>query len=98
MWQNGDGAQEMSLRSATIYVEPKTVKRLLTLAKLYPERVIDLTGGLARAPREKTADERADALLNEVIREKYPKVIELEREVARVETAFFERVKVASNK
>jgi hypothetical protein len=76
----------MSLRSSTIYVEPKTVKRLLVLAKLYPERTTDISG--TGATREKTADERADALLNEAINAKYPKVMELERLLAKTEKDF----------
>lgn len=82
----------MSIRSSTIYVEPKTVKRLLALAKLYPERTTDVSGGMA--PREKTADERADALLNEVIKEKYGSVIEMERHLAKAEKDFIESKKV----
>jgi len=81
----------MSLRSSTIYVEPKTVRRLLVLVKLYPERVAEIGSG--NAPREKTADERADAILNEAIKEKYPQVIALEKELAITEKDFMERAK-----
>jgi hypothetical protein len=84
----------MSLRSSTIYVEPKTVKRLLVLAKLYPERTSDVSGV---SLREKTADERADALLNEVIKEKFPAVIELERLLAKTEKDFLAGVNKQTN-
>jgi hypothetical protein len=84
----------VSLRSSTLYVEPKTVKRLVVLAKLYPEHVANVSG---MTPREKTADERGDALINEAIKEKYPRVIELEKELAKTEKDFFEKVKTTNN-
>jgi len=80
----------MSLRSSTLYVEPLTVRRLLLVAKLYPE-ACRVESGMAM--REKTADERADAMLNEAIKEKFPKVIELEKELSRAETEFIEKVR-----
>jgi hypothetical protein len=67
------------------------VRRLLVLVKLYPERVAEIGSGMA--PREKTADERADTILNEAIKEKYPQVIALENELAITEKDFMERVK-----
>jgi len=79
----------MSLRSSTIYVEPKTVRRLILVTKMYPERVV---GDSGMATREKTADERGDMLLNEAIKEKFPLVIELERELAKTEKEFLARV------
>jgi hypothetical protein len=75
----------MSLRSTTLYVEPKTVRRLLMVTKMYPERAADISGITGR---EKTADERADTLINEAINVKYPKVIELERLLAKTEKDF----------
>jgi hypothetical protein len=76
----------LSLRSSTIYVEPRTVRRLILVTKMYPERVTDTSGGMAT--REKTADERADILINEAINQKYPKVIELERLLTKTEKDF----------
>jgi hypothetical protein len=61
------------------------VRRLILVAKMYPERVI---GDSGMATRDKSADERADTLINEAIREKYPKVIELERLLAKTEKDF----------
>jgi hypothetical protein len=52
---------------------------------MYPERVI---GDSGMATREKTADERADTLINEAINVKYPKVIELERLLTKTEKEF----------
>jgi hypothetical protein len=75
----------VSLRSSTIYVEPKTVRRLILVTKIYPERTIDSGGS---ALREKTADERADTLLNEAINVKYPKVMELEKLLTKTEKDF----------
>jgi len=85
----------MSLRSSTIYVEPKTVRRLLLVVKLYPERSGSEAG--MSAPREKTADERADTLINEMIGVKYPKVIELERLLAKTENDFLSGVTQQTN-
>ncbi len=86
----------MSIRSSTIYVEPKTVRRLLVLVKLYPERVADIGSGMS--PREKTADERADTLLNEAIKEKFPLVIELEKVLAKAEKDFIEQTTIKETK
>jgi hypothetical protein len=85
----------MSIRSSTLYVEPKTVRRLLLVVKLYPERVTDIGSGMA--PREKTADERGDALINEAINVKFPKVIELERLLTKTEKDFMEVERVKNN-
>jgi hypothetical protein len=81
----------MSIRSSTLYVQGKTIKRLLVLAKLYPEFTYDAVGG-GSPQREKTADERADQIINEAIKERYPQVIELEKELAKTEKDFFEKV------
>jgi hypothetical protein len=75
----------MSLRSSTIYVQPKTVRRLILVAKMYPERTTDVSG---ISPREKTADERADSLINEAINVKFPKVMELEKLLTKTENDF----------
>jgi hypothetical protein len=81
----------MSIRSSTIYVEPKTVRRLILVTKMYPERTSDVSG---ISPREKTADERADTIINEAIKEKYGAVIELERLLTKTEKDFMEEERV----
>lgn len=76
----------MGLRSASLYVEPHTVKRLNLVRKLYPEKTqppFPLSEG-----RDKTIDERADDMLNEMIEQKFPRVIGLEKALAQVEKTF----------
>jgi hypothetical protein len=85
----------VSLRSSTIYVEPKTVRRLILVTKLYPERVI---GDSGMATRDKSADERADSLINEAIGVKYPKVIELEKLLTKTEKDFLTGVQQQTTK
>lgn len=74
----------MSYRSTEIAVEPRTVKRLCLATKLYPWIIKDHSTG-----REETTvvgvDAFAEMILNEVIREKYPAVLELEKKLAAVE-------------
>jgi len=65
------------------------VRRLNLLRQLYPERTNGAeTGTVAR---DKTADERADQMINEMIKEKFPAVLGLEKELARAEKDFIEK-------
>jgi hypothetical protein len=75
------------VRSASIYIEHRTLKRLKLLRHLYPETSY-LPSGDAM---DKTADERADEIINQMIEEKYPGVIALEGELAKTEKAFMEK-------
>jgi hypothetical protein len=77
------------MRLASLYVEPRTIKRLKLLGKLYPEKK-ELFPAYQPfdAPAFKSADERADDILNQVLESTYPRVIALERELALVEKNF----------
>jgi hypothetical protein len=74
------------VRLASIYVEPRTIKRLKFLRKLYREA--STNGLLPGEVPDKTADEMADDMINQVIEEKFPRVLELERALATVEQTF----------
>lgn len=80
----------MSVRSQTLYVSPRTMKRLGLTLLLYPQR------GKGAGPAIKgqlfhdmTRDELADNLLNEAIETRYPLVTGLEAELKKVESEFF---------
>jgi len=79
----------MSFRSAEIAVQPQTIKRLNYVLKLFP------VGQSPDEARRLNADGLADRLLNEVIAERYPAVIELEKKLKQIEQEAIERAKVS---
>ena len=74
-------------RSAQIYVSTRTIKRLRLINRIFPQR--SSTDNTATA----SLDEVADAILNEAILTKWPECLELEKELARVEAEFAEKMK-----
>ena len=85
----------MSFRSSELLIQPKTKSRLRLALKLYPQqetvKELDWT-----VERRVTADELGDRIINEVIEEKYPLVIECEREIATIEKRMIEKGKNGS--
>jgi hypothetical protein len=71
-------------RSITLYIEPKTLKRLRLAIKLYPLKIS--TGG--DPVRSVTVDELANQLLNEVIVRQFPLVRDLEKVLSQAEQDF----------
>lgn len=78
----------MSFRSAELAVKPQTVKRLRMAIKLYPKdtcvEVVHDFGG-PTTDRIMTVDELAGSILTQWILEKFPKVIELEDKIKKLE-------------
>ena len=85
----------MSFRSAELAIQPKTKSRLRMVLKLYPQqetiKELDWT-----VERHITADELGDRIINQVIEEKYPLVLEFEREISRVEREMVAKGKIAT--
>jgi len=79
------------VRSATIYIEYDTLKRLRLLCRLYPEKLAVDYKSMDMLP-DKTADERADNIINQVIEEKFPRVLALEKQLAEVYKEFCRNV------
>ena len=79
----------MSYRSWDIKVQPETWNRLKSAINLYglQEEILPEPGcsGAVKFKRIITVDELADRALGEVIKEKYPAVLELERKLRQVE-------------
>jgi len=79
----------MSFRSTEIHVQPRTCARLRLTLKLYPQRgKADIQSGETWGM---TIDALADRLLNQVVKEKYPDVIKLEKEIEELEEKACER-------
>jgi hypothetical protein len=79
----------MSFRSTELAIQPKTKNRLYLALKLFPEKSDDwaLEGG----KRTMTIDELGDLLLNKILTQNYPAVIELEKTLAKVEREAIEK-------
>lgn len=67
----------MSFRTAEVYIQPTTKRRLRWLA-----RAID------SGPKPLSADELADKFLNKYIEQHYPGITQLEQEAAAAEQRF----------
>ena len=90
----------MNARKAELYVERQTKDRLFKVLKLYPQQtaqeVRDEYGDRSMGTRSVTPDELADRILREYIEDKFPMVIELEQELARVEKVMIEETRKLS--
>ncbi len=75
----------MSMRSATLYVEPRTIKRLRLALTLYPKYRTNAETGIQTVI---TADELADTLLNETLEFDFPLVTDLEKALKNTEQEF----------
>ncbi len=80
----------MSVRSATLYVEPRTIKRLRLALTLYPKYRTNAETGIQTVI---TADELADTLLNETLEYDFPLVTDLEKALAKAEQDFIKNAK-----
>ncbi len=80
----------MSMRSISLYVEPKTIKKLRLALTLYPQYKVDSDTGIKTVI---TTDHLADQLVNEAIDTRFPLVNELARQLAKTEREF-----IATNK
>ncbi len=79
----------MSVRSATLYVEPRTIKRLRLALTLYPKYRTNAETGIQTVI---TADELADTLLNETLEFDFPLVTDLEKALKQTEKEFIAKV------
>jgi len=79
----------MNARRSEIYVPHHVKSRLFMVQKLYPQvttqEIRDEYGERVLGERVMTVDELASEILTEVIRAQYPLVLELEREIEKVE-------------
>jgi len=79
----------MNPRKSEIYIDHQTKNRLFNVIKLYPQTVSqevhDEYGERVLGNRSMTVDELATKIINEVIAEKFPIVLELERKLAKLE-------------
>lgn len=85
----------MNLRNVSAYITSRTLKRLGLVLKLYPQnsegKAADMEG------RNMTRDELADNLINEGIADKYPAVLDLEKELKQTEHNFLKAYKCDTN-
>ena len=85
----------MSFRSSELAIQPKTKARLRMAVKFYPVTTTDERDFGGVTERKMSPDELGDQILNEVIKEKYPLVIEYERAIAKIESEMLARGKTA---
>ena len=86
----------MSYRTQTVYIQGKTLSRLRLVKKLYPHYIKAKSAtDFDPSAREASIDEIADEILNKAINDKYPDVIALEANLARVEREAMEKLKEA---
>lgn len=83
----------MSYRSSQLYIKPETKARLRLVLKLFPQA--KPANALPDASSV-TADELGDTLINNAIVTEYPEVMEVEREIARVQQAAIDKMKERS--
>lgn len=88
-------------RTGTVYIQGKTLSRLYLVKKMYPGKITEARGVKSvvdTVTREATIDEIADHILNRTIEKDYPKVIELETHLARVEKEVMDELQEAKEK
>jgi len=79
----------MGYRTKEINVQPRTRTRLRLTLKLFPQR--GSTRDAGGNTWGMTVDELADKLLNECVKEKFPDVIKLEKQIEQLEEEACER-------
>lgn len=84
----------MSMRSVSLYVEPRTIKKLRLALTLYPQYKVDSDTGIKTII---TTDHLADQLVNEAIDTRFPLVNELARELAKTERDFIKNKQGTNN-
>ena len=86
-------------RRAEIYVTRKLASRLRMVLKLYPQiEAPEVVDGRLTPERLITIEELVERHLNQCIKDYYPLVVEMEREIAKVERNMIEKGKKCGTK
>ena len=79
----------MSYRSSDLAITPKLKHRLRMILTIYPDKAWDTT-----SQHHVTMEDLADAILNDAIKREFPLVLEMEKEIAKIERNMIEKGKV----